>query len=256
MTPLGVTRVGDGPALALVPGWGFAAPALRGLAEALAVRHTVELVDLPGHGASRGIAMPPDLPGLGALLDATLPETRDWIGWSLGGLACLQFALARPQRVRRLALLAASPRFTAHAGWTGGMPREALEGFASALESDPAATLERFAGLVAHGDTEARGVLRRLRAVLDASPRPDPEALAAGLTLLAEGNLTTALGGAAAPPTLWLLGACDALVPADLATTLADRPGAEVILVEDAGHAPFLSRTAACTAHLERFFDD
>ena len=255
MTQLGVTRVGDGPPLALVPGWGFAAPALRSLAEVLAVRYTVELVDLPGHGASRGIAMPADLPALGALLDETLPDTGDWIGWSLGGLACLQLALARPERVRRLALLATSPRFTAHAGWTGGMPRASLDAFASALEHEPAATLERFAGLVAHGDADARGVLRRLRAVLDASPRPDPEALMAGLTLLAEGDLTAAIGTALAPPSLWLLGARDALVPAGVATALADWPGAEVVVIEDAGHAPFLSQTAACATHLERFLD-
>ncbi len=255
MSRLGVTRLGDGPSLALVHGWGFAATALGGLAEALAARHTVELVDLPGHGASRDVPMPGDLAGLAALLDATLPATRDWVGWSLGGLACLQLAQARPGRVRRLALLAASPRFTARDGWDAAVPRATLEAFASALATDPVATLNRFAGLVAHGDVAARDVLRRLRTALDTAPRPDPVALATGLALLADGDLSTAACELDGLPTLWLLGECDALIPAGLQAALADWPGAEIALLDGAGHAPFLSRAAQCTARLERFFD-
>ena len=255
MTPLGVTRLGDGPPLAMVHGWGFAAPALRELAEALATRRTVELVDLPGHGASRGMPMPPDLPGLADLLDATLPATRDWVGWSLGGLACLQLALARPGRVNRLALLAASPRFTVCDGWANAMPVVELEAFASALVDDPRTTLNRFAALVAHGDEEARAVLRRLRDVVESSGHPDPDALATGLDLLAEGDLASAARQASGPPTLWVLGSEDALVPASLAVELDSWPGSEVELLDGAGHAPFVTRPTACANRLERFLD-
>ena len=254
MTPLGVTRVGDGPPLALVHGWGFAAPALHGLAGALAATRTVELVDLPGHGASRGIPMPSDLPGLADLLDATLPETRDWAGWSLGGLACLQLALTRPGRVRRLALVAATPRFTTSTTWTCAMPADEFAAFAAALEAEPATTLNRFAALVARGNDDARTALRMLREALADARHPDPEALASGLALLAESDLTQATPPAL--PTLWLLGREDALIPsAALAEVVAAWPAAEVVLLEGTGHAPFLSRPSECATRLEAYLD-
>ncbi len=254
MTPLAVTRVGDGPPLALVHGWGFAAASLRPLAEQLARRRTVELVELPGHGGSRGLAMAGDLPGLAAQLDATLPATRDWVGWSLGGLACLQLALARPGHVRRLGLVATTPRFTACAHWPTAVAPETLATFAQALDADPATTLARFAALVAHGDRAERGVLRALRTVLAASGQPDPDALTTGLALLAESDLTGA-ATALATPTLWLLGTADALVPVAVAEALERWPEAEVACIAGAGHAPFLAAPAACASRLEAFLD-
>lgn len=254
MTPLSVTRVGEGPPLALVHGWGFAATSLRPLAEVLARRRSVELVELPGHGGSRERVMPPDLPGLAAQLDATLPSTRDWVGWSLGGLACLQLAQSFPARVRRLGMLAATPRFTASPDWTTALPPSELDAFARALGDDVEATLHRFAALVAHGDRAGRAVLRTLRDALACDGQPEPDALASGLALLATGDLTAANG--LPVPSLWLLGGTDALVPAGLAQSLRGWRGAEVTVFEGAGHAPFLSQTDACAARLESFFDD
>ena len=100
MTPLHVTSLGSGPPLAMVHGWGFDTSVMRPLAERLTPTRTVQLVDLPGHGGSRDMAMANDMPGLAAQLDATLPETSDWIGWSLGGLACLQLAQHRGYYVK------------------------------------------------------------------------------------------------------------------------------------------------------------
>ncbi|MDX1592701.1 MAG: alpha/beta fold hydrolase [Gammaproteobacteria bacterium] len=254
MTPLQVIRFGEGPPLAIVHGWGFGAATLRSLAESLARRRTVELVELPGHGGSRGLPMPDHLQGLAAQLDATLPDTRDWLGWSLGGLACLQLALARPERFGRLVLLATTPRFTATEAWPDALPPDTLDAFRHDLARDVATTLNRFAGLVAHGDDAERSVRRVLRTVLAAGGQPDPDALATGLELLARSDLTS-VSAALRVPSLWLLGARDTLVPAGVAGRLASWPQARVEVLDGACHAPFLSALAPCTKAVEAFLD-
>jgi pimeloyl-[acyl-carrier protein] methyl ester esterase len=251
MTPLHVTTLGSGPPLAMVHGWGFDTSVMRPLAERLTPTRTVQLVDLPGHGGSRDMAMANDLPGLAAQLDATLPETSDWIGWSLGGLACLQLAQMRPNRTRRLVLVATNPRFTAGPDWTDALPATELEAFSDALAVDPAATRTRFAGLVAQGDRAGRDVLRTLRGALDAIPAP--AALATGLDLLAHSDLTA---DADAVPTLWLLGDGDALVPVAVADYLAALTDARVERLPGSGHAPFLSATVRCGDLIGTFMDE
>ena len=251
MTPLHVTTLGSGPPLAMVHGWGFDASVMRPLAERLAPARTVQLVDLPGHGGSGDMTMATDLAGLADQLDATLPETRDWVGWSLGGLACLQLASKQPGRLRRLALVAATPRFTSGPGWSDALPAAELEAFSDTLVMDPAATRTHFAGLVAHGDRAGREVLRTLRDALDSIPAP--AALATGLDLLARSDLTA---DADPVPTLWLLGDGDVLVPAAVADHLTSLADARVELLPGTGHAPFLSATTRCGDLIGTFMDE
>src|SRR5690554_4795270 len=95
---------------ALVHGWGMHggiwAPVVTALGEATAP----VCLALPGHGSRP--AEPAELSRWAAALADALPGPRVWVGWSLGGLVCLQLALARPSQVRALVLVAATPRFT------------------------------------------------------------------------------------------------------------------------------------------------
>jgi len=251
MNPLRVTTLGAGPPLALVHGWGFDSRVMLPLAERLAVTRTVQMVDLPGHGANRDVPMASDLPGLAEQLDVTLPATHDWLGWSLGGLACLQLARSRPDRMRHLVLVATTLRFTAGPDWPAAMPATEFAAFAAALDADPTATLARFAGLVARGDAAGRDVLRTLRRAPGVVP--DPDALVTGLALLSGSDLTE---GADTVPILWLLGGEDALIPAKVVDDLAGRTGHQVEVLPGVGHAPFLSATTACHDHIEVFLHD
>jgi len=114
-TPIGevaaLTHEGtaDGPRLTILHGWGSAsvhhALTARPLRRELA---RLVLPDLPGHGfsdAPRDLA--PDQVDTGLLhaLDVLHPEPQVVLGSSLGGLAAVRYALARPERVRRLVLV-------------------------------------------------------------------------------------------------------------------------------------------------------
>ena len=111
--PLHVDTRGHGPPLVLLHGWAMHSGIWGGLVADLARRHRVHAVDLPGHGFS---APEPSftIEGVVRSLDAAFAAERSpltVIGWSLGGQIALVWALAHPERIARLVLVAATPRF-------------------------------------------------------------------------------------------------------------------------------------------------
>jgi pimeloyl-ACP methyl ester carboxylesterase len=80
------------------------------VAPALARGHRVLLYDLRGHGRSERTRSGYDLATQAADLDAltaSIPEPLALVGHSYGGLVALRFALDRPERVRKLAIVEA-----------------------------------------------------------------------------------------------------------------------------------------------------
>ena len=125
---------GEGTAVVLSPGYCQTHENFRGQVEPLvAAGHRAVLWDYRGHGLSEA----PDDPerysidrvvdDLGRVLDATSPGRPAVLGGlSFGGLASLRFALAHPERVRALLLLASGPGFKkpeAQARWEAQVGR-------------------------------------------------------------------------------------------------------------------------------------
>jgi 2-succinyl-6-hydroxy-2,4-cyclohexadiene-1-carboxylate synthase len=76
------------------------------VADRLAARWQVVRVDLPGHGGSGGVRV-----GFGeaARLVGEAGGVGVYVGYSMGGRLCLRLALDRPDLVRGLVLIGASP---------------------------------------------------------------------------------------------------------------------------------------------------
>lgn len=223
----------------LVHGWGFNARIWDDVVTQL--RGETLAVNLPGYGGRAGCA-DGTLDAYAQDFIAQLDGPADWIGWSLGGLVTLRAADLAPQLCRTLTLCASNPRFTATPGWPG-VAAPVLAAFAEQLEADVARTVARFIQLQT-GNGCDRACVRRLRARLAALPAATPEALRQGLALLRDADLRSALDGLAMP-VRWLLGERDTLVPSALAARLrADHPRHHIILLERAGHAPFLDQPA------------
>jgi len=106
-----VQDIGAGPPVVMVHGlligslasWYFTA------APALARTHHVRLYDLRGHGRSEATTTGYDLATMVRDLDALTADLDafDLVGHSWGGLVALRFAMAHPERVRRLAVVEA-----------------------------------------------------------------------------------------------------------------------------------------------------
>ena len=68
-----------------------------------------------------------------------------WLaGWSMGGMVSLEACLARPELVRGVVLLGATPRFIRAADYTAGVRDVSLKALGRALAQDPLKTLTRW----------------------------------------------------------------------------------------------------------------
>ena len=101
---------GDGPPLVLVHGLGGAAWNFTDLAPLLAARHRVLVLDLPGHGGTEPLPQLESLSDL-AVHVAAVASHEDMapaavVGYSMGGPVSLRLAVARPEAVSSLVLVA------------------------------------------------------------------------------------------------------------------------------------------------------
>jgi poly(3-hydroxyalkanoate) depolymerase len=103
----------DWPPLLLCNGIGVSLELLQPFVDALDPRRGVIRFDMPGIGGSPAPVIPYHVttlaPLLGSLLDQLGHERADVLGISWGGGLAQQFALSRPDRVRRLVLVATGP---------------------------------------------------------------------------------------------------------------------------------------------------
>ncbi|HMV17965.1 MAG TPA: alpha/beta fold hydrolase, partial [Rhodocyclaceae bacterium] len=196
--------------------------------------------DLPGHGDAPRAG--PQLADWSDAVAVGLPKGCTLAGWSLGALLALDIARRHPDKVARLILTGASPRFTATDDWPCALSADTLRDFRAGFGADPDATQRRFVALQALGDHARRNVTQTLTAALTPADTAHREALADGLALLADTDLRPILPAIAQPVRL-LHGARDALMPVAAAEHLADAlPHARLSIFADSGHAPFLSR--------------
>lgn len=231
---------GTGPALVMLHGWAMHGGIFASLVDALADEFSVHVVDLPGHGHSRGSQVPLQLDALARHLVQRTPPAL-WLGWSLGGLLALQAAQQCPTAVTGLAMLCASPRFVRAWDWPAGMPTAVFSQFAADLEQDYRGTLDRFLMLEAQGSEHMRAELRQLRDALYARGEPEPQVLCTGLGLLENSDLRAGLP-ALAMPSLWLAGRRDRLVsPAAMQAAAMQAPRSRYVEIAGGGHAPFLT---------------
>lgn len=243
---------GAGPPLVMLHGWGLNSAAWAPLLPRLEQRFRLVLVDLPGHGRNRAAAVGSGLADWAAAVAEVAPPGSAWLGWSLGGQVAMTAALAGHD-IRRLVLVATTPRFVTAPDWPCAVPAEVLAGFAASLAQDHDKTVRDFLSLQLRGDMRAASLLRTLRALLAASPAPDPAALAAGLEILAHTDLRLQLP-ALAHPALVLAGERDRLTPAAAGQALAAAlPEGRCRVLAGAAHAPFLTHGDDFTAAVESF---
>lgn len=254
---LHIATSGEGPPLVLIHGWAMHGGVFAPLVERLRTRHTLHLVDLPGHGLSRDDATPLAFDAVCDALFARLPPAP-WLGWSLGGMFALHAAVRDPARVPALVALCSSPCFVRGEDWRFGVSPEIFRDFARGLADDYRGTLDRFVALEAFGSDHAKDELRALRAGLFARGEPAARVLVDGLHLLETVDQRPLLD-ALRVPSLWIAGRRDRLVDPramrDAAARIdaAGHAPATFVQIEHAGHAPFLTHVDEVDAALQGF---
>lgn len=237
-------------ALLMWHGWGMPPAAWDGFTAQLS--GSPQTPPLPGYAAT-----PAQVPySLDTLVDTLLEGQSAPVtlcGWSLGALLALHAAQRHPDKVARLILIGATPSFVQRADWPHGMTPQALAEFTEAVARDPATSLKRFIALFNQNDVNSRRVGRELTQALTTAPLPSTATLVAGLDLLRDTDLRAQVP-TIRQPTLLIHGAHDPLMPLAAAQWLAATlPQAQLAVLPDAGHAPFLSDVARCAALVTEF---
>ncbi len=246
-------RQHDRPDVVLLHGWGTDGGIWSELADGLAQRFRVHVVDLPGCGESPDCE-PYSLDHVAAVLARDMPPRCGVVGWSLGGQIALAWAQKAPHQIDRVALIATNPCFARREDWPHAVSGEVLQEFGRALATDCLGTLQRFFSLQALGDEHARDVAARLRACLRRRGAPSLAALAGGLNILLEADQRAELAGIS-QPVLVLHGERDHVAPLGAGEHLGrSLPNAELIVIPGAAHAPFVTALPEVSAHLTRFF--
>ncbi len=256
MTTLYYEQRGSGPEIVFIHGWGLHGDIWGDVLDTLAECFTVTTIDLPGHGRSPVHEGEMTLTHLADALSVLVSQPVVWLGWSLGSLITMTLARRHPEKVRALIFIAATPKFIKGDDWNSAMEPDTLQGFADGLDKDYRATLNRFLSLQSGNGKNSRELIRKLRDDVFKHGEPDQEALTAGLQLLRDSDLRSELADIN-QHTLLIHGGRDRLTPPAAAEHLQQEiPNTCVSIIEDAGHAPFLSHPDEFSDAVRHFIDE
>lgn len=251
---LAANVVGDGdPPLVLVHGYVGSQIDWAGVVEPLAAHRKVITFDHRGHGDSANVgersaytfdALVDDL---GAVIGSLAPVHL--LGHSMGGVVAMRYALRHPDALRSLILMDT-------AGETmGGIPMEAINALAeigrtSGMDAAADVMVGFAAALGQHLDEDGKAQARAKFAKLDV------EAIAAfGAELNSYRSMLDQLAALSIPTTV-LVGENDTGLRGAADKLAATIPGAELVVIADAGHSPQednpVAWLAAVEAHLAR----
>lgn len=247
------------PNLVLIHGWGMHGGLWQPIAKKLSQHFNLHIIDLPGMGFSRPIE-PSHLEAIAEKVIEVLPANADICGWSFGTHVAMKVALLKPESVRRLVLIAGTPRFVNEEesdpqAWHLGIDPEVYQRFAERVSQDYRNTLVRFFSLQCMGADDARNTIKQLRTSFTERPVPTLGTLQKALRILLENDMRSQIGDLK-KPTLLIHGDRDTLVPVQAGHWLAKNlPFARLRVISGAGHAPFLSHQGQFTEALVQFLE-
>ena len=252
-----VTRGRVGPRVLLVHGFPLDARMWGAQLDALGDMAQLAAIDLPGFGQSAAPSPLPEALTMDTLAHAVL-ETADTLGWPtfvLGGLSMggyVVFATLRLARARIGGVLLANTRAGADPpGRLEFRRRDAADVLAQGLGDRPAAQAKNLLSPQTHIDLPDVVTL-----VKDMVAGSSPATYAAAQRGMALRPDSTDELIAIDVPTLCVTGADDAVMSPDDTRAMADRiPGAELLVVEHAGHLAPLERPEPVNEALRRLLN-
>ncbi len=245
---ISVNDIGEGDPLVLLHGLGTTQQIWSLVTQPLAQARRVVTLDLPGFGESAPVGEGFDLEEVTERIARALAAHHvtapvDLVGHSLGGAVALTLAVQRPNLVRRLVLVAPAGLQRRRPPIPGALLGQSATGlFAArrrlaALSDRPWGRRLLLAFAAADGATLSPG---QARMMVDASA--PAQRIAAATAVIARADLLPLLTGTRAPLGL-LWGRRDRAVPFKLAAEiLAQRPDAELEVIEWTGHVPMVER--------------
>ncbi len=267
-TELNVLSCGRGRrTVVLLHGFGDTHATWRNVLPALAGRHRVVSLDLPGFGASATLPGPlldGQVAAIEGVLDALgVTGQVSLVGNSMGGAAALRFALAHPDRTDRVVTIAPAGLGVGVPIWWRAVSGRllSLRLVLLALEVVPPALVKSvarqiFLRLVVHDPARINSATIRELGRRYRTRRDIEDLYQLGNLLVAElrsGSLLQSVGDLEVP-LLVVWGRHDRMVPVDHGRALVDAvDGARLEIIDACGHCPQIERPDVLLEHLGPF---
>lgn len=246
MTKLIAKKCGalDAEPLLVLHGWGMNASVWQTIASAFEEHFQVTWLDLPNHGDNR-VVDAENLAEIVALILPLITQPTHIMGWSLGGLIAQEIARQQPHLIKRVVMVASTPRFSKTRHWRHAMSKNVLTLFADGLVDNMQETLKRFIVLQFMDIRSTKRLQSQLQKAILINT-PTQKTLRMGLLILKQQSF---LNTKTTHEYLWVLGAKDRLIPIEMKDDLYKlHPDAQIKVIEEAGHVPFMT-------HPELFID-
>lgn len=197
----------------------------------------------------------PDYPNYSELARAFLAHYNKYeqsvtlIGWSLGGMLALQLAAEYPDKINKLILFSATPRFTICENYSAGLAPAIVKNLARKLPKNQWQTQLDFYNLMfASQEQVTRETFTADLAPLLASL--EMPALQGGLAYLLETDLRSLLPSIQIPCHIFH-GTEDTICPPAAGQYLANKlPKSTITFMPGAGHIPFYTQSEYCKSQL------
>ncbi len=242
-TKLTVKKQGplDATPLLVLHGWGMNSSAWQAIAVPFEQYFRVTWVDLPGYGDNYAVRAD-SLSEIVALILPLITQATHIMGWSLGGLIAQEVIRQQPHLIKRVVMVASTPRFSQSERWHHAMPNEVLSAFSNRLINDIKGTIKRFIALQFMHIKGSQIIQRTLREHI-LKNMANRNALTVGLKILQQQDF---IDMKIAQQQLWLLGGKDRLIPIKMKNDLRIlHPDATIETIGEAGHAPFMTHPQA-----------
>jgi pimeloyl-[acyl-carrier protein] methyl ester esterase len=257
-----ITRVeGSGPDLVLIHGWGICSVAFESVLPFLTPFFRVHLIDLPGYGDNIDIGA--EIKTIDQLVDeihGSIPKNSCVLGWSLGGLIAMYYAVRFSADISSYITVCSSPcfceelsEFDQHDQIWPGVERRILKAFMRLVKpKNKDEVCDHFLAMQAMGSPSIRHDIRCLRKAIAAKPKPLYEGLQFGLNLLNQLDLRESCRNLKIP-SLHIFGDSDRIVSAEVAAYWNSIPSAKVVIFKKTSHNPFLSDPEEFAKVLHKF---
>jgi pimeloyl-[acyl-carrier protein] methyl ester esterase len=213
--------------LVLIHGFGFGSYIFNEL-ESKFHNYNIITIDLPGHGGNEFVS--DDLDDWVNNIKDKIPENAIILGWSLGGLLAIK--LTQIVQVKKIILVASSPKFVSDNTWQYGTPTNNFKMFSDNLNANIAKGLTRFISLQGLEKTQIKQLKPQIEQNL-----PSILGLNNALKILQNTDLRKELLQIK-DKTQVILGNKDTIVPFEIYNWYQDN-GFD-IKVYNTGHIPFL----------------
>jgi pimeloyl-[acyl-carrier protein] methyl ester esterase len=246
------------PVLLLLHGWCMSSAVWSNQYDELTPLLRLIAPDLRGHGRSRGVSEHLDFDTFADDIVDLCQQLKlshtVLVGWSMGGQIALHSYAQLADRLARLVLVAATPRFIAAADFPYGLTPSEGSGMRLKLQRNTQRALDGFhTRMFAEGDVEAPGATSHVQQQLSAIPLPYASSAVDSLDALVAADMRHVLSSIAVP-TLIVNGDCDRICLPQASRYLKDHiHGAEQVVFPHCGHAPFLTHSHQFNAELTQF---